>query len=113
MISKKDKIMFRDAHDKLTLWLRKWDKFVKLNMHYGSELFKKTFKKYKKYFAYCSLCERFQKDAFICPGCPLEIKGLTCHDDNSPFDRAYFHKDKSALIEMIRIVDEAWKKARG
>jgi hypothetical protein len=111
MISKDDEVMFRDAHDKLTLWLEKWDEFVGVECEW--KWYEEIFEKYKKYHAHCSLCERFCKENIICFNCPLKIESKTCLKPGSLFNQAYEHQNKSALIEMIRIVDEAWEKARG
>jgi hypothetical protein len=114
MISKDDEVMFRDAHDKLTLWLEKWDEFIEIRFKLA--WYEITFKKYKKYRAHCSFCERFEKELLhrkVCRGCPLRIKGITCYNNDSLYYKVLHGKDKSALIEMIHIVDEAWEKARG
>jgi hypothetical protein len=110
MIPKDDEVMYRDAHDKLTLWLRKWEGFVEAEDKV--EWYKKIFKKYKKYYNLCSLCEKYNTDEFECDGCPLKINGKTCGEENSLYDKI-FDENKSALIKMIRIVNKAWKKAKG
>jgi hypothetical protein len=116
MISKDDEVMYRDAHDKLTLWLEKWDEFVEIRYIYAPQWYEKTFKKYKKYHDYCSLCNRFGSGSkwSVCSGCPLVVaENKTCFNPIGFFRRAFKEKDKSALIEMIHIIDEAWQKAKG
>jgi hypothetical protein len=108
MISKDDKVMFRDAHDKLTLWLKKWRSFCMAERK--KEWYKKTFKKYGKYHSLCSFCERWFP---FCWSCTLFANGASCLAPDSLFSRVYNYQDKESLIEMIRIVDEAWEKARG
>lgn len=51
----------------------------------------------------CALCYRFNKEAEICDGCPLDAMGLNCFKSNSPFAGFAFRgQGPEAMIEALR-----------